>query len=147
MPQSPDLSKYLDAGAEFVALTRAQARDRANELVQQGQLAQNQVQGFVDGLVEESRRRTDFLMDVVRQEIQRQVQVVGIATKADLVKLEAKLTKQTKAARKPAKKASRKAVGAARAPAKAPAAKGARGATKKTKKAPSRSAAAGRAAS
>ena len=26
MPQSPDWSKYLDAGAEFVAMTRAQAR-------------------------------------------------------------------------------------------------------------------------
>ena len=104
MPRSRNLDKYLDAGAEFVALTRTQARARAQELVQQGQLAQNQVQGFVDGLVEESRRRTDLLMDVVRQEIQRQVQAVGIATKDDLVKLEAKLAKQTKAATKSAAK-------------------------------------------
>jgi polyhydroxyalkanoate synthesis regulator phasin len=108
MPQTPDLSKYLDAGAEFVALTRAQARKRAQELVQQGQLAQDQVQGFVDGLVEGSRRRTDVLMDGVRQEIQRQVQSVGIATKADLVKLEAKLAKQTKAATKSAAKSATK---------------------------------------
>jgi polyhydroxyalkanoate synthesis regulator phasin len=100
MPQTPDFSKYLDAGTDFVALTRTQARAQARELVSQGQLAQNQVQGFVDGLVEESRRRTDFFMDVVRQEIQRQVQSVGIATKDDLVKLEAKLAKQTKAAKK-----------------------------------------------
>ena len=100
MPQTPDLSKYLDAGAEFVALSRKQARARAQELVQQGQLAQNQVQGFVDGLVEGSRRRTDLLMDGVRQEIQRQVQAVGIATKDDLVKLEAKLTRQTKGSAK-----------------------------------------------
>ena len=100
MPQTPDLTKYLDAGAEFVALSRKQARARAQELVQQGQLAQNQVQGFVDGLVEGSRRRTDLLMDGVRQEIQRQVQAVGIATKDDLVKLEAKLTRQTKGSAK-----------------------------------------------
>src|SRR4051812_50150879 len=60
MPQTPDLSKYLDAGAEFVALTRSQARERAQELVKQGELSKNQVTGFVDGLVEESRRRTDF---------------------------------------------------------------------------------------
>jgi polyhydroxyalkanoate synthesis regulator phasin len=108
MPQTPKLNKYLDAGAEFVALTRAQARERAQELVQQGQLSKNQVQGFVDGLVEESRRRTDFLMDAVRQEIQRQVQAVGIATKDDLVKLEAKLAKQTKQATKSAAKSATK---------------------------------------
>ena len=100
MPQTPDFTKYLDAGTDFVALTRTQARAQARELVSQGQLAQNQVQGFVDGLVEESRRRTDFFMDIVRQEIQRQVQAVGIATKDDLVKLEAKLAKQTKATNK-----------------------------------------------
>jgi polyhydroxyalkanoate synthesis regulator phasin len=108
MPQTPDLTKYLDAGAEFVAFSRKQARERAQELVQQGHLAQNQVTGFVDGLVEGSRRRTDLLMDGVRQEIQRQVQAVGIATKADLVKLEAKLAKQTKAATKSAAKSATK---------------------------------------
>jgi polyhydroxyalkanoate synthesis regulator phasin len=97
MPQSPDWNKYLDAGAEFVAMTRAQARARAKELVGQGQLAQEQVQGFVDDLVEESRRRTDAMLDVVRKEIQRQVKTLGIATKDDLAKLETKLSKQAKA--------------------------------------------------
>jgi polyhydroxyalkanoate synthesis regulator phasin len=95
MAQRPDLSKYLDAGAQFVALTRAQARARAKELVNQGQLAQEQVQGFVDDLVEESRRRTDDMLDVVRREIQRQVKALGIATKDDLARLEARLATRT----------------------------------------------------
>jgi polyhydroxyalkanoate synthesis regulator phasin len=114
MPQTPDFSKYLDAGAEFVAMTRTQARARANELVRQGQLAQNQVQGFVDGLVEESRRRTDLVMEVVRQEIQRQVKTMGIATKDDLVKLEVKMAKQSRAAasKNAAKKSSKQATAA-----------------------------------
>jgi polyhydroxyalkanoate synthesis regulator phasin len=99
MPQSPDWNKYLDAGAEFVAMTRAQARARAKELVGQGQLTQQQVQGFVDDLVEESRRRTDAMLDVVRKEIQRQVKTLGIATKDDLAKLETKLNNQAKATR------------------------------------------------
>jgi polyhydroxyalkanoate synthesis regulator phasin len=103
MPQSPDLSKYLDAGVEFVAMTRSQARARAKELVTQGHLAQSQVQGFVDDLVDESRRRTDLVMDVVRQEIQRQVKTLGIATKDDLAKLEAKIARQ----KSPAKGAKR----------------------------------------
>ena len=96
MPQSPDWNKYLDAGAEFVAMTRAQARSRAKELVNQGQLTQQQVQGFVDDLVEESRRRTDAMLEVVRKEIQKQVKTLGIATKEDLARLETKLNKQTK---------------------------------------------------
>jgi polyhydroxyalkanoate synthesis regulator phasin len=107
MPQSPDWNKYLDAGAEFVAMTRAQARARAKELVGTGQLAQEQVQGFVDDLVDESRKRTDAMLDVVRKEIQRQVKTLGIATKDDLAKLETKLSKQSKSAKQssgPAKK-------------------------------------------
>jgi polyhydroxyalkanoate synthesis regulator phasin len=112
MPQTPDFGKYLNAGAEFVAVTRAQARKRANDLVAQGQLAQDQVQSFVDGLVEESRRRTDVLAGIVRQEIQRQVKVLGIATKDDLARLEARLAKQAKQAKAPDKKsASKKSAG------------------------------------
>ena len=123
MPQTPDWAKYLSAGVEFVAITRTQARQRAKELVGQGQLAQSQVQGFVDDLVDESRRRTDSMMDVVRQEISRQVKTLGIATKDDLARLESKLAGKTDrptATKKPAAK---------KAPAKRPAAKPA--ATKK----------------
>jgi polyhydroxyalkanoate synthesis regulator phasin len=104
MAQGPDLSRYLDAGAQFVALTRSQARARAKELVGQGQLAQEQVQGFVDELVEESRRRTDEMLDVVRREIQRQVKTLGIATKDDLARLESRIV-----AAKPAKKSAKAA--------------------------------------
>jgi polyhydroxyalkanoate synthesis regulator phasin len=131
MPQTPDWAKYINAGAEFVALTRAQARARAKELVAQGQLAQSQVQGFVDDLVDESRRRTDSMMDLVRTEIGRQVKTLGIATKDDLAKLEAKLvSKGAVAGKQPtaAKSATKK-------PAKKPAKKaGAKKATKKTAK-------------
>ncbi len=108
MAQRPDLSRYLDAGTQFVALTRAQARARAAELVGQGQLAQEQVQGFVDDLVDESRRRTDEMLDVVRREIQRQVKTLGIATKDDLARLESRIAPKQGPAKKkaPAKKKS-----------------------------------------
>lgn len=115
MPQTPDFGKYLNAGAEFVSVTRAQARKRANDLVAQGQLAQDQVQGFVDGLVDESRRRRDVLVDIVRQEIQRQVKVLGIATKDDLARLEARLAKQAKAAKKSGAKTAAKKSGTKKA--------------------------------
>ena len=127
MPQPLDLSKYLDAGAEFVALTRAQARKRAKELVGQGQLAQEQVQGFVDELVDESRKRTDLLLEIVRKEIQRQVKTLGIATKEDLARLEKKLGKGDKGGGAKARKTSN---GTSQQPAK----KAAKQAAKKTGK-------------
>jgi polyhydroxyalkanoate synthesis regulator phasin len=109
MAQRPDLSRYLDAGTQFVALTRAQARARAAELVGQGQLAQEQVQGFVDDLVEESRRRTDEMLDVVRREIPPQLKTRGIATKHDLARLESRIATDTSV--KPESKAKKKATG------------------------------------
>ncbi|HZJ26001.1 MAG TPA: hypothetical protein VFF40_03140 [Acidimicrobiia bacterium] len=101
MAKRPDLGKYLDTGAQFVALTRTQARARAKELVGTGHLAQGQVQAFVDDLVDESRRRTDEMLDVVRGEIQRQMKSLGLATKGDLARLEARVQADRK---KPAKK-------------------------------------------
>ena len=133
MPQSPDWNKYLDAGAEFVALTRTQARKRAKELVGTGQLAQEQVQGFVDDLVDESRKRTDVLLEIVRKEIQRQVKTLGIATKEDLAKLETKLAKSAKpgsAKKSAAKKSAAKKSGAKKGSTKAGIAK--KGAAKRS---------------
>ena len=141
MPQTPDWAKYLSAGVEFVAITQTQARSRAKELVSQGHLAQSQVQGFVDDLVEESRRRSDSIVEVVRQEIGRQVKTLGIATREDLARLEAKLsrvtsggtsaTRLTTAAKKsPAKKSPAKKTGAKKAATKKTAAK--KSAVKKT---------------
>jgi polyhydroxyalkanoate synthesis regulator phasin len=146
MPQPPDWNKYLDAGVEFVAMTRTQARKRAKELVGTGQLAQEQVQGFVDDLVDESRKRTDVLLEVVRKEIQRQVKTLGIATKDDLARLESKLTKQTGAKAKSSasksgsngRAAKRKT--AKKATAKKAAKKSAKKSTTSTKKAASKAA-------
>ena len=104
MPQSPDWAQYLSAGVEFVAITQSQARSRAKELVSQGHLAQSQVQGFVDDLVDESRRRSDSIVEVVRQEIGRQVKTLGIATREDLARLEVKLSRITSSTPRPAAK-------------------------------------------
>jgi len=146
MPQPPDWNKYLDAGVEFVAMTRTQARKRAKELVSQGQLAQEQVQGFVDDLVDESRKRTDVLLDVVRKEIQRQVKTLGIATKEDLARLESKIAKQKPA--KPAKTATKKKAAkksSSKSSSKSPAKKA--GSSKKTAKKSAKKAASKAAAS
>jgi polyhydroxyalkanoate synthesis regulator phasin len=114
MPDTPDWRRALETGMEFTELRRSQARQLASELVAQGQLARDQVSAAVDEIVELSRRRSDAFRSVVRNEVQRQLGALGLATKADLVALERKLTKASKSDGKkapPKKSAGKKSTG------------------------------------
>ncbi len=122
MPQAPDWKRLLDAGTQFTEMRRSQARARAAELVAQGHLARDQMAAAVDELIEQSRKRTEDLRRFVQREVQRQLGMLGVATKADLAALERRLTKAnriakqapakkqaaSKAAQKPAKKTAKK---------------------------------------
>jgi polyhydroxyalkanoate synthesis regulator phasin len=110
MPLSPDWKRYLEAGMQFTEMRRSQARAFVNDLVQQGHLAREQMSAAADEVMDISRRRTDELRKVVQKEVQRQLGSLGLATKADLAKLERRLTKATREAKKsPAKKSGAKA--------------------------------------
>jgi len=110
--QRPDLTRFIDAGAGFVSLTRGQATASARDLVSQGLLAQNQVQAFVDGILEESRRRRDSAISTVRTEVGRQVKLLGLITKEDLADAERRLRKEL------GSKSASKASGAKKTPVK-----------------------------
>jgi polyhydroxyalkanoate synthesis regulator phasin len=99
MPQSPDWKQLLETGMQFTELRRSQARALANGLVAQGQLARDQVSSTVDELVELSRRRSEDVRKLVQHEVSRQLGALGLATKADLARLERRLTKATRAAK------------------------------------------------
>jgi len=134
MAPVPDWKRALDTGAHFTEVRRSQARKLASDLVSQGQLARSQVGAYVDDLVERSRRTSEQLRSIVRTEVERQLGVIGVATKRDLDALERRLraangakstrgagtkprTKKAAKKRAPAKKAASKAA------AKKPAAK------------------------
>ena len=85
---------------QFTEMRRSQARAVANDLVAQGHLARDQIGAAVDDIVDMSRRRTDDLRKIVRKEVQRQLSVLGVATKSDLEKLERRLTKMSKETKK-----------------------------------------------
>jgi polyhydroxyalkanoate synthesis regulator phasin len=104
MPQNPDWQRYLEAGMQFTELRRSQARAVAAELVGQGQLARDQVSGAVDEIMAMSRRRSEELQLLIRREVERQLGVLGIATKADIARLERKIKVARKATAKKAKK-------------------------------------------
>ena len=104
MPQTPDWKRYLEAGMQFTELRRSQARAVATELVGQGQLARDQAASAVDEIVAMSRRRSEELQSIIRREVERQLHALGIATKADVARLERKIKDVKKSAAKSAKK-------------------------------------------
>jgi len=109
MPQPPDWKRALDAGMQFTEMRRSQARAIARDLVSQGHLARDQMSGAVDELLELSRRRTEDLRKMVQKEVQRQLSSLGLATKADLARLERRIARATREANKePGKKKSAK---------------------------------------
>ena len=105
-------------------MTRSRAREIANRLVEQGQLAQSQVSNAVEELMAQSRRRTSHLRTLIDERIQAQFRMLGVATRADLDRLEQRLVAEQKksvarkpAAKKVAKTSTRKSTTTARAPA------------------------------
>jgi polyhydroxyalkanoate synthesis regulator phasin len=118
MPQAPDWKQLVEAGMQFTEMRRSQAKRIAQDLMAQGQIARDQVAATVDELVDMSRRRTDELTRIVRQEVQRQLGALGIATRDDLERVERRLAAVTSPASKAVKKAPAKKTTAKRAPAK-----------------------------
>ena len=137
MPPVPDWKRALDTGAQFTEMRRSQARKLASDLVAQGQLAKNQVSAYVDELVDASRKRSEQLRSIVRTEVERQLGVIGVATKSDLDALERKLraANGAKSARGAGTKPGAKKAAKKRAPAKKAAAKAAKPAAKRAKSA------------
>ena len=124
--------RYLEIGASVLGMSRERAESIVRDLVASGEVAKGQATKAADWLVERSRAGTDELAQLVRREIRDQVAALGLATKDDLARLEAKLdevrasaanaaTPTTAAAATPVTKSSTKAgtkAPAKRAPAK-----------------------------
>ncbi len=99
-PPTPDWKAAMEAGMQFTELRRSQARAIANDLAAQGQIAREQVASAVDDLIDMSRRRSDGLRNIVRDEVQRQLGSLGFATKRDLAALERRMQKAAREAKK-----------------------------------------------
>jgi polyhydroxyalkanoate synthesis regulator phasin len=113
MPENDTLKRYLDAGMAFTQLTRARAEEIVKDLVKRGELRREQVQEQVDDLLDRSRQNTEALVGLVRKEIADQLGNLGLATKEDIKRLEAKIAgKQAPASTK--KSASSSKAGAAK---------------------------------
>ena len=81
----------MDAGLAFTQMTRSRARAIVQDMVKAGELQRDQTQEWVDDLLERSRKNTEQMLDLVRKEVREQLASMGLATKDDIARLEARL--------------------------------------------------------
>jgi polyhydroxyalkanoate synthesis regulator phasin len=126
MAQSNVLKKYLDAGVSFTNMTQSKAEALVKELVKAGELQTEQAQSMVTEVLERSRKNTEAFIDQVRRDIADSAESLGLATIADVKRLEkliAAIRPGGAAAEAPAKKAPAKKTAAKKTAAKKSAAK------------------------
>ena len=87
MAENDLLTRLLDAGMTFTALTQARAEELIRDLVRAGAVQAEQAQEGVDELLARSRRNSERVIDAVRSEIDDQLGKLDLATRADLERL------------------------------------------------------------
>jgi polyhydroxyalkanoate synthesis regulator phasin len=135
MEQNEVFRRYLDLGASFTHVTRERAEELMRELVRLGDLQREQAQGWVDEVLDRSRKNTEALLDLIREEVSRQLSSMTptAARKGPAKKATKKSTKKAPAKKAPAARA--KKAPAKKSTAKKSTAKRAAPAKKTTKKA------------
>ena len=83
MAQNDVFKRYLDAGMAFTQLSREKAEEFVKDLVKQGDVRRKEAEDVIEALVERSRKNTEDLVAIVRQEIADQLRNLGLE---DLVK-------------------------------------------------------------
>ena len=109
MAQGDLWNRYLEAGMEFSKMTRARAESIVKDLIKTGEVQREQRQQRIEELLDRSRKNTEELVGAVRKELDRQLSTLGIVTKADLAKLEAKIDALAKNSESAATTAAKKA--------------------------------------
>jgi polyhydroxyalkanoate synthesis regulator phasin len=120
MAQNDLLKRYIDTGLAFTAVTQARAEALVRELVKAGEVQADQAREAVSDLVERSRKNSEKMLETVRREVKDQITNLGLVSKADLDKAEARLSALLGVKKKPAarKAPAKKAAAAKKAPAK-----------------------------
>lgn len=123
MAQGDTWKRYLEAGVAFTEMTRARAEALVKEWVKAGEVPRKRAEELVEQLVEQGRRNTEAVVALVQAQVREQLAALGIATKDDIARLEAKIeaargggpAKKAPAAAKATKKATKAAKAAKKA--------------------------------
>jgi polyhydroxyalkanoate synthesis regulator phasin len=117
MAQNDVLKRYIDTGLAFTALTQQRAEALVKDLVKAGEVQADQARDAVADLVDRSRRNSEKLLETVRREVKQQITGLGLVSKADLDKAEARIAKLVATAATPVRTAAAKAPSVRKAPA------------------------------
>ena len=119
MAQNP-LMKLMDAGMAFTQMTQAKAEAIVKDLVAVGAVRVEEAQHHVSALLDKGRETSEMLVTMVRNEVQRQMQALGLTSAPTARKVASTPVAATKARAEsaPAKKvAAPKKVAVKKAPA------------------------------
>ena len=83
--------RYLEIGASVLGMSRERAESIVRDLVASGEVARGQATKAADWLVERGRAGTEELTEMVRREIRQQIAALGLVTKDDLARVEARI--------------------------------------------------------
>jgi polyhydroxyalkanoate synthesis regulator phasin len=72
------IKRLLDAGMAFTQLTQAKAESIVGELVRAGEVRVEEAQATVQHLLDKGRENTEQLVDLVREEITKQLSALGV---------------------------------------------------------------------
>lgn len=83
--------RSFEAGTAFFDMTRERAEALVKELVKAGEVQKGKAQKAIDEVVERSRKGAEELRQLIRREIADQIDAMGLATRADVERLESRL--------------------------------------------------------
>ena len=81
------LEKGFLAGIGLLSMTREKAQKVIDELTQEGELQKNEVKQWVDQLSDRGEEERQALRKLVRDELKKVLDEMGLATKEDIQKL------------------------------------------------------------
>jgi polyhydroxyalkanoate synthesis regulator phasin len=84
--QNP-LERYVTAGMAFSQLTRKRAESLVKDLVKEGEIGRDHANDWVEELVARSRRSAEHISELVRHEVKRQVDQLGLVNSDDVTKI------------------------------------------------------------
>ncbi|HET9092188.1 MAG TPA: hypothetical protein VFN50_07250, partial [Acidimicrobiales bacterium] len=76
--------RYLSAGLALTQLTRQRAEEIVRDLVEEGEVGRENAEEWIEDLVARSRRGAEQLATLVRDEVRRQVDQLGLVNREDL---------------------------------------------------------------
>lgn len=80
-------------GLGALSITREKAERLVDELVKKGEMTREEARSFVDQIVERGKQEKDELQRMVKEELGQWRENVGLATRADIARLEEQIKK------------------------------------------------------